>query len=446
MKKQQWIVAILATAAGVMISNTANAQSSDALLDKLVDKGVLTVKEANDLRAESDKNFTTAISSKFGMPDWVTALKLNGDVRGRYENFSSDNRAFVERTRFRYRLRFGLTAQLMDNFEAGFKLTTADPTGSFGGNSLSGNSTMQDNGSKKFIYIDQVYAKWTPFKGPHLMGNFTFGKMESPFVLSDMVIDPDYTPEGIASQMAYRFNDVHTLRLNGGAFVLDELSGTQKDPFLAGGQFRWDANWSAKLQTTLGLAGLILANEGSLTNSQVPNINRGNLHNLDGTLTYGYHAIVADASIIYLLDSAPFYTGAFPIKVGGDYMLNPEAPSSADNYAYSVGVTFGKAGKRKTWEASYTYKYLGANSWWEELVDDDFGAFYAGNNSPPNSGFNIGYGGGTNVKGHVMRFAYSPTDSFTISAKWFLTELINQYPSGSKSDMSRLQVDAMWKF
>jgi len=265
-------------------------------------------------------------------------------------------------------------------------------------------------------------------------------------VVSDMVMDPDYTPEGIASQMAYRFNDVHTLRLNGGAFVLDELSGTQKDPFLAGGQVRWDANWNAKLQTTLGLAGLILANEGSITNSQVPNINRGNAHNANGTLTYGYHAIVADASIIYSLDSAPFYTGAFPIKVGGEYMLNPEAPSSADNYAYSVGVTFGKSGKRKTWEAGYTYKYLGGNSWWEELTDSDFGAFYAANNSPANSGANIGYGSGTNVKGHIMRIAYSPNDSLTLSVKWFLTDLIKQYPSGSKSDMSRLQLDALWKF
>jgi hypothetical protein len=454
MKKQQWILAILATVAGVMITNTGNAQSTDALLDKLVEKGVLTVKDANELRAESDKNFNTALSAKMGMPDWVTALKLNGDVRGRYENFSSDNSAFVERTRFRYRLRFGVTAQLMDDFEVGFRLTS-DETAAGGANNegdpISGNTTFQNNGSKKLVYLDQVYGKWTPFKGPHLMGSFTVGKMENPFVLSDMVFDPDYTPEGVASQMAYRFNDVHTARLNAGAFMLDELANNSADPFLVGGQARWDANWSPKIQTSLGLAGLIIANGGSLTNSAVPNVNRGNSRNLDGTLTYGFHSIVADASIVYVLDSAPFYAGPFPIKLAGDYMFNPEAPGSANNYAYSVGVTFGKAGKRKTWELAYTYKYLGANAWWEELVDSDFGAFYPANNSPANSGANIGYGAGTNVRGHIVRFAYSPSDSFTLSVKWFMTELINTFPatfpaSSSKSDMSRLQVDASWKF
>ncbi|HYE32755.1 MAG TPA: hypothetical protein VEH27_15110, partial [Methylomirabilota bacterium] len=88
----------------------AHAQSVDSLLDKLVDKGVLSVREANELREESDKNFTSAYQVKSGMPDWVTALRINGDVRGRYESFSSGNIGFNDRHRFRYRLRTGVTA------------------------------------------------------------------------------------------------------------------------------------------------------------------------------------------------------------------------------------------------------------------------------------------------------------------------------------------------
>src|SRR5436190_13726180 len=83
------------TAAGMLASiafgTSALAQSSDALLDKLVEKGILTTKEANELKEETDKGFTTAYSVKSGMPDWVTALRFNGDFRGRYENFDSDN-------------------------------------------------------------------------------------------------------------------------------------------------------------------------------------------------------------------------------------------------------------------------------------------------------------------------------------------------------------------
>jgi hypothetical protein len=95
-----------ATVALVLLSTpAARGQSSDALIDKLVEKGILTVKEANDLREEADKDFTRAYSVKSGMPDWVTALKLNGDFRGRFEGFSTDNEAFVARNRWRYRLR-----------------------------------------------------------------------------------------------------------------------------------------------------------------------------------------------------------------------------------------------------------------------------------------------------------------------------------------------------
>ena len=102
---------LLATAAGTAMVINGPAQSVDALLDKLVDKGILSVKEGQALREESDKDFTKAYATKSGMPEWVSALKFNGDVRGRFEGFYSENPAFVNRDRFRYRLRFGVTLE-----------------------------------------------------------------------------------------------------------------------------------------------------------------------------------------------------------------------------------------------------------------------------------------------------------------------------------------------
>src|SRR5882762_11282054 len=83
------------------------AQSADALIDKLVEKGILTVKEANDLREDTDKNFSQAYSVKSGMPEWVSALKFNGDFRGRFEQNNADNPAYFTRNRFRYRVQIG---------------------------------------------------------------------------------------------------------------------------------------------------------------------------------------------------------------------------------------------------------------------------------------------------------------------------------------------------
>jgi hypothetical protein len=449
------LAVLLASAAG------ARAQSSDAIIDKLVEKGILTVKEANDLREEADKNFTQAYSVKNGMPEWVSAFKFNGDFRARYEGFYSDagfinagrTNQFLDRSRFRYRLRLGATVSMFDNLEAGLRLTSDDvATGGSNneGDPISGNTTMQNNGSKKLIYVDQAYGRWYALNGPEWTGILTVGKMENPLTIDDMVFDPDYTPEGAAIQLGYRLSDHHGFKLNLGGFVLDEFSGSSNDPYLLAAQVRWDAVWNTKWSSALGLTGISIESASRLTNSVVPNINRGNTRDVNGALVYAYNPVIVDGSVTYTASSFPFYKGAFPIKVGGEYMNNPAAPSSVtDNYAWNAGIMLGKSGKKGTWDLSYNYKWLGADAMWEELVDSDFGAFYASPNSPANSGAGIGYGAGTNVKGHIVRFAYSPSDSVTLSVKWFLTELINSFPSdpsNTSSKMNRLQVDASWKF
>jgi hypothetical protein len=438
---------------------SVHAQSADALLDKLVEKGVLSVKEANELREEADKNFTQAYTVKSGMPDWVSQLKISGDMRGRYEGFFSNSeyepatgpqRGWVDRNRYRYRLRLGVTATLFDNFEVGLRLTSSEPASGdvgYGGDPISGNSTFQNNASKKFIYIDQAYGKWYFANGSLFSGSATLGKMENPLLVDDMVFDGDYTPEGLAIQTAFRLDDKHTVKLNLAGFIVDEIGGSSSDPYMLGAQLRWDAAWSKKFASAAGLTGLTLQNSDRLINAtSVPNQNAGNTREANGVLAHEYNPFVVDAALTYTLDKFPMYKGAFPIKLGGEYMQNPSALSSADNYAWNAGVTFGKSGKRGTWDVSYTYKWLGANAWWEEVVDSDFGAFYARTTTFPGSTSNAGYSSGTNVKGHIFRLAYSPTDALTLSAKWFLTELIEPFPAGSKSDMNRIQVDAVLKF
>ena len=118
-------LAFLAGAAALAaFTPQAHAQSSDALIDKLVDKGILSANEAKDLREESDKDFKTAFAAKTGMPDWVSGYKLSGDVRGRYEQFGADNANYIDRTRLRYRVRVGLAVNMLDNVEAGFRLSS----------------------------------------------------------------------------------------------------------------------------------------------------------------------------------------------------------------------------------------------------------------------------------------------------------------------------------
>ncbi len=426
------------------MSGSAAAQSSDALINKLIEKGILTTQEAKALKAEADKNFTAAYQTKTGLPDWVNQLKFSGDFRGRYDGIYADNAALVDRQRLRYRLRFGVTANLRDDFEVGFRLASGEPVGNFGGNPISGNTTLGDNGSKKFIWLGLAYAKWTPIDTEEWNGAFTFGKMENPLTFpSSVVFGKDYAPEGFAAQLAYKLNAQHSLKLNTTAFVLDELSASSKDPWLGVAQLHLDSSWAKKISSSVGVSVLAISEKNSLVNDGMPNVNRGNTRQANGAPQYNFNPIHTDATLTYAVDKFPGYPGKFPISISGEYLQNPSAPTA--NEAYSVGFSLGKSGRKHQWSLCYRWQEIQADSWFEELTDVDFAAYYQA--SQPNSGGTGGcYTGGTNVRGHVLKLDYSPYDSLTFSVTYFLTELIHPNPVSSASGASRVQVDAMWKF
>jgi hypothetical protein len=438
-----------ATALMALASQTHAQSSVDALLNKLEQKGILTPDEAQQLKIENKQDatndFNTALNSRFPMPDWVLGYKLSGDFRGRLDDVTTDNSSFADRMRFRYRLRAGLAITLKDNLEVGFRVGSGDaaPGSGFAGNPLSNNSTFQDDATKKFLYLDTAYGKWTPISDDAWMLAMTFGKMDNPFQLTPMVFDPDLTPEGAAFQSSYKINDRNSLVLNGAAFILDEEKTSSRDPFMYGAQMIWNAKWSSKLATSLGIAAFDLVNPEMLTTANVPFVNQGNTLKAGGSLADNFNPVIADASATYTLDSFPLYNGAFPIKLAGEFMNNPGAESQ--NSGYWGGVTFGKSGKKGTWDLSYRYEYLEANAWFDQLVDDDNIGLYAASPTGAPAG-STGFFGGTNVKGHMLKANYSITDALTFTFTCYLNDLIDPAPSASKSGAIHAMVDLMWKF
>jgi hypothetical protein len=438
-------------------TTTAQAQANDALLNKLVAKGVLTKQEADELKAESDAGFDKSYRAKTGLPDWVTSLKFSGDVRGRVEGFWTENDSPLaenynnDRWRMRYRVRFGAVATFKDQLELGFRLTSDEGVGTggaFGGDPGSANTTFQDNSSKKFVYIDQAYGKWTPFNYEKWKLGATIGKMANPFETSTMVFDDDYTPEGVALHGLYNISKDHSLKFNGGFFILDEIAqggDAGNDPYLIGGQLRWDAKWTQRLDSSLAVAMYAIVDEQSLTNFSVPNVNAGNTRLANGALLHDYTPVVVDAAVTYTFDSAPLYKGKFPVRALGSLMHNP-GPSDANN-AWEAGVAVGKSGKKGTWEMSYRYRRIEADSWYEEFTDSDLGAFYE--TISANTGLGTGYRAGTGTKGHIVKGSYSPFDALTFSVTYYFAELINEPivdSSHAESGMNRIQIDAVWKF
>src|SRR5205823_4153421 len=122
--------------------------------------------------------------------------------------------------------------------------------------------------TRKFLWIDAAYARWSAIKNDTFTLTGTIGKMDNPFQLSNMLYDYDIDPEGAALQWVYNINDKHTLRGTAAFFVLDEINqdltvGTapattkingSHDPYLYGAQAILESKWTKEFDTALGIA------------------------------------------------------------------------------------------------------------------------------------------------------------------------------------------------
>ena len=84
---------------------------------------------------------------------------------------------------------------------------------------------------------------------------------------------------------------------------------------------------------------------------------------------------------------------------------------------------------------------------YDQLVDDDNIANYTAFVQPPP--YQAGVFGGTNVKGHMVRFDYSIADALMFSMTCYVNDLINQNIQGyaeTQSGAIHAMADMMWKF
>lgn len=421
--------------------NLTQAQTAEALLDKLVEKGVLTVNEADALRKDSAQEFNQAYQLKSGLPGWVTAMSWGGDFRGRFEGFYADNPSAVDRNRLQYRLRLGLKVQLIERMEIGVRLASIGDTA---GNQISSNQTLDNNASKKGLALDQVYAAWKAIQSPEWEGVITVGKMANPLNVGAIVMDKDYTPEGFGQQLKWHAAPGHDLGLNLGQFVITENGGNSRDAYLVAGQLEWHAKWNDRWSSGLGFGALAITGTGSLTgaNGQL-DVGEGNTRvtEPEGVPAHDFNPLFTRAELGYTLEQFPGYPGRFPIKLKGEYLNNPAAPS--DNEGYSVSLTLGKAAKRRTWQIGYEFRRLEADAIYEELPESDFSAF---SQAPRIAGGRVGFLNGTNIKGHILKAGFAPFDSLSLWMTLWLTENISAHPAGSNSEAARLQLDAIWNF
>ena len=121
--------------------------------------------------------------------DWTDTISFSGDLRPRYEYIDSEQQ--VVRPRERFRARIGMKADVNDNVELIFRLSSG------GDSPNSGNQTFDGGFTRKEIGIDLAYADWTINEDLDLF----VGKMKNPLHRAGghhLIWDSDVNPEGLA--------------------------------------------------------------------------------------------------------------------------------------------------------------------------------------------------------------------------------------------------------
>ena len=383
----------------------------DILVDKLVEKGILTPVEAQIILDETKHEVAKELAKgeSYALPKWVQNIKFKGDLRTRYQY--EKKKGSEERHRGRVRFRLGSEMKVTDSVKVAAGLATG------GTDPRSTNETLDNTFETPDIRLDYAYAEYAPASWLTLMG----GKIKgTPFwTPSDLLWDGDINPDGAAINLHHRLSSNIDGFFNAGLFILDEASSDTSDPFMyvlqPGVDIKIDDG--INLKTSVAYYGFDNIKGSTLDHSSGTNSLSG------GGLQYNYNSLGISTELGF---KNPLGIEALPyFALIGDYINNFD-PSS-DNDGFLVGCKLGdkKVGKKGQWQAKYLYRRLERDAFPDTFPDSDF------------------YGGETNVKGHEAIFQYGLLDNVLLGLDYYYSEPIK---GATRNQEHLFQTDIVFKF
>jgi len=416
--------------AGVSISQ---AGEIDLLLQKLVDKGVLSGAEAQQVKTETQEQVKKEIAQgKFSsLPAWVMNTKLKGDLRLRFQDLheqTSGNNT-KNTTVGRVRMRLGLDSKVNDKINVGVGIATnadGDPRST----NVSFGAKDGGDSSKMGIRLDYAYAKYAPTPWLTLVG----GKMLLPDVLwepTDLIWDTDITPEGGVIGFNKTLNPKTSVFMKAGALVLvadtSAVSGSMAYLVQPGINYAINDNLSLKGALTYEYFQTQGSNPSSF--SKGDNTRDGTSPILTSQYAYNYSIINPALELTIKQPFAAIGLNVESLKFFGEYVNNFAV--SEKNAGYSLGFQFGneKIEKWGDWQIKYIYAMLGKDSVPDILPDSDR------------------YGGQTGIRSHEGIISYGLGKNVSIGFDIYRSWAINgKHLSSSASGVTGAKPETLMQF
>jgi len=418
MRKFLTVFAMAAAIALCIGINSSYAGEIDILLQKLVEKGVLTPGEAQQIGTETKEQVKADIAAgKFSsLPSWVQNTKIKGDFRMRYQRDRKRATA-TQNEKSRVRMRLGMESKVNDQTKVYLGLasgSSSDPR--------STNQTLQDSFAKKSVWIDYAYASYSPLAWATLSA----GRMKNPiWQTGDILWDTDINPEGLAVQFNHALGEKANFFMNNAFFILDDTAspnGTGADPTMFVIQPGVDLTINDK--TNLKLAGAYYE-FNSVKNQVLDNTSGTNTLSGGATSLLNYDFDAWSVSSELGLKEPMLISNFIPyIAAFGDYVENMD-PSS-ENTGYIAGVKFGKkkVANWKDWQAKYSYRRIGKDAILDIFPDSD------------------AYGGFTDVKAHEYLLQYGLGKNMWLELDYYQSDRIK----AAKNKEKLFQADLNFKF
>ena len=430
---RRWVVAGALVLGG--LPGAAQAESEvDILLNKLVEKGVLSGVEAGQIRREISETKETRNKqlAKEIVPDSTRNWKWGGDIRLRndYRNRTGSGQDI---NRQRIRFRYGFDATVSDDLRVGARLATGSTT-----DPVSTNQSFSNAFNHKNFVLDRAFVEYEPEVPGITNTKLAGGIIENPFwVVSPLVWDDDLNFDGAAVHLDKGLGPMATLFTNDGVFSLQTdvteaatLWSTQGGAILKPFPDAED-ELIKHIKITSALAYHDYRNVTSPLTENAAFLQAGGggttpTDPVPAAQLKGNTAGVQDFNLLNPSLEIGSQWAEIPFGIFGDWVHNMSVESGNDGF--QIGVKVGKASVpfdlKKGWEGGYFFERLAPDAVFGPFADSDFG------------------NGGTNHRGHVWWVKLATLKNSTIQLKYFNTQELK----GSKNHADTFQADWVTTF
>ncbi len=417
------------------------------------------------------------------LPDWISRVRLIGDVRVRYQNdrfpegnatgyyldFNTINSAggftpsgingFLNTTdkqnRMRVRARLGAEAVFGDNFTAGVRVATGniqDPS--------SESQTLGNNGGRYTVGFDEFFIRWAVKTDDGLPWvSTTGGRFANPFFApTELVYARDFTFEGLTSTLRWGFGDdggpdQSQLFMTIGAYPLQVIPlATQDNKYLVAGQLGTVLRFGESDQSLRLAAGYYdflhvegIRNPTDLTfynfsappfirygNSVFDISNSSNPASTTNLFALASRFRLADVSLRY---DVPIGRYSFAVSAEGVRNIGYNVQEILDR----TGSLYPKRVNGNVEELSFGYPTVTTAGHWRALVGYRYVQSDAVIDSFTDADF---HGGGTNTRGWYISASVGVAASTWLQFRYLSSDIID----GPQFSLDTLQLDLNAQF